>query len=181
MSTNRKTLPCERCGQSVTVGAEAEAVRCWRCTGFAGDPKNDGGLSLETPHRRDLADCCNYSAGACIVREGGRCIVLEGGRCGWWEKAVRPGGRESGRVCAACGGDVPKRRRYCDRCRQARRRSAYRESKRRNRVSCPQLTAPTPRNCQESEAARGTFREGRPGGSRARAKCGHGRGRPGVL
>lgn len=118
---------------------------------------------MDALHRRDLAECCNYSAGACIVRAAGRCIVLEGQRCGWWEKAVRPGGRESGRVCAACGGDVPKRRRFCDRCRQARRRSAYRESKRRNRVSCPQLAAPTPLNCQESGALSGTFGEGRPG------------------
>jgi hypothetical protein len=163
MSKNRKALACERCGRRILVGDEAEAARCWACTGFIGDPKGDGSLSLDAPHRRDLAECCNYQAGACIVRERGRCIVLDGQRCGWWEKAVRPGGRESGRVCAACGGDVPKRRRFCDRCRQAHRRSAYRESKRRNRVSCPQLTAPTPRNCQESEALSGTFGEGRPG------------------
>ena len=163
MSKNRKALACERCGRRVLVGVEAEAVRCWACTGFIGDPKGDGGRSLDAPHRRDLADCCNYSAGACIVRAAGRCIVLDGKRCGWYEKAVRPAGRLSGRVCAACGGDVPKRRRFCDRCRQARRRSAYRESKRRKRVSCPQLAAPTPLNCQESEALSGTFGEGRPG------------------
>lgn len=163
MSANRKTLTC-RCGRRVTVGDEAEAARCWRCTCFVGDPpKASGGRSLDALHRRDLAECCNYSGGACIVRERGRCIVLEGQRCGWFEKAVRPGGGLSGRVCAACGGEVPKRRRYCDRCRQARRRSAYRESKRRNRVSCPQLAAPTPPRSQESEAAQGTFGEGRPG------------------
>ena len=161
--TNMKTLTCERCGRPVMVGAEAEAARCWRCNGFQGDPPVGAGRSLDTPHLADVKECCNFSAGACIVRAAGRCIVPEGGRCGWFEKAVRPAGRLSGRICATCGGDVPKRRRFCDRCRQAQRRSAYRESKRRNRVSCPQLTAPTPLNCQESEAARGAFQEGRPG------------------
>ena len=162
MSANRKALTC-RCGRHVLVGAEAEAVRCWACTGFQGDPPAGTARSLETPHLAEVKECCNCSTGACILRGPGRCIVLEGGRCGWYERAVRPAGRLSGRVCATCGGEVPKHRRFCDRCRQARRRSAYRESKRRNRVSCPQLTAPTPLNCQESEAAQGTFREGRPG------------------
>ena len=160
--TNRKTLPCERCGRRVLVGVEAEAARCWACCGFIGDPPAAAGRSLETPRLADVKECANFVGGECIVREHGRCIVLEGERCGWWEKAVRPGGGLSGRVCAACGGEVPKCRRFCDRCRQARRRSAYRESKRRKRVSCPQLAAPTPLNCQESEAAQGTFREGRP-------------------
>ena len=162
MSANRKTLTC-RCGRRVLVGVEAEAVRCWACCGFIGDPKGGRGLSLDAPHRRDLAECCNYSDGTCIVRERGRCIVLDGGRCGWYERAVRPAGRSSGRVCAACGGEVPKRRRYCEACRRARRRATFREAQRRKRVPCQQLAAPTPLNCQESEAAQGTFGEGRPG------------------
>ena len=128
--TNRKTLTC-RCVRRVLVGVETEAVRCWACTGFIGDPKGDGGRSLETPHRRDLAGCCNYSAGACIVREGGRCIVLDGKRCGWFEKAVRPAGRLSGRICAVCGAEVGSRRRLCDSCRRAADRRAKREWKRR--------------------------------------------------
>jgi len=164
MSTNRKTLTC-RCGRRVLVGVEAEAARCWACIGFQGDPPAGAGRSLETSRLADVKECANYVGEGCIVRAHGRCIVLDGPGapgCGWYEKAVRPGGRLSGRVCATCGGEVSKRRRFCDACRQARRRSAYRESKRRNRVSCPQLTAPTPLNCQEFEAAQGTFREGRP-------------------
>ena len=131
MSANRKTLTCERCGRSVTVGVEAEAARCWACTGFVGDPKGDGGLSLDAPHRRDLAECCNYSAGACIVRAARRCIVLEGGRCGWYERAVRPAERMGGRICAVCGAEVGSRRRLCDSCRRAASRNAKREWKRR--------------------------------------------------
>ncbi|MGB2802652.1 MAG: hypothetical protein WBD52_10130 [Phycisphaerae bacterium] len=130
MTTNRKPLAC-RCGRHVLVGVETVAVRCWACAGFIGDPKGDGGLSLDAPHRRDLADCCNYSAGACILRASGRCIVLDGKRCGWWEKAVRPGGGQSGRVCAACGAEVGSRRRLCDSCRRAASRNAKREWKRR--------------------------------------------------
>ena len=129
--TNRKTLTCERCGRRILIGDEAEAARCWACTEFIGDPKGDGGLSLDAPHRRDLAECCNYSAGACIVRERSRCVVLGGGRCGWYERAVRPAGRMGGRICAACGGEVPKRRRLCDSCRRAAGRRAKREWKRR--------------------------------------------------
>ena len=163
MSKNRKTLTCERCGRPVTVGVEADSCRCWACTCFVGDPPKDGDKSLEVPHRSDLAACCNWADGACIVRDGKRCVVLDGQRCGWWEKAVRPGGRGGVRVCATCGAEVSKRRRYCDRCRKARRRAAYRESKRRNRVSCPQLTAPTPLNYQEFVALSGTFGKGRPG------------------
>ena len=164
MSKNRKALACEGCGRSVTVGVEADSCRCWACTCFVGDPpKASGGRSMDAPHRSDLAECCNYSAGACIVRDGKRCVVLDGKRCGWFEKAVRPAGRLSGRVCAACGGDVPNRRRYCERCRKARRRASFREAQRRKRVSCQQLTAPTPLNCQEFVAVSGTFGEGRPG------------------
>jgi len=150
MSANRKTLTC-RCGRRVLVGVEAEAVRCWACTGFIGDPKGGGGLSLDAPHRRDLADCCNFSAGACIVRERGRCIVLGGGCCGWYERAVRPSGRLSGRVCAACGGEVPKRRRLCDSCRRAAGRRAKREWKRRKESlvdSFAPQTVNTPANSQ---------------------------------
>jgi len=163
MAANRKVLACERCGRPVKVGVEAEAARCWACCGFIGDPPAAAGRSLDAPHRRDLAECCNYSDGTCIVRERGSCIVLDGGRCGWWEKAVRPGGGLSGRVCAACGGEVPKRRRYCEACRRARRRAANRKAQGRKRVSCQQSIAPTPPNYQESEAARGTFREALPG------------------
>ena len=155
--SNRKIMACEKCGRPVTVGVEAEGARCWRCCGFIGDPKGGGEKSLDMPHRRDLAECCNYSAGACIIRERGRCVVLDGQRCGWWEKAVRPGGRESGRVCAACGGDVPKRRRYCERCRKARRRTAYRRARNRIGVSDstthPAWTAP---EAPESFVARRT-------------------------
>ncbi|MGB2780068.1 MAG: hypothetical protein WBD63_01155 [Phycisphaerae bacterium] len=160
--TNRKTLPCERCGRRVLVGVEAAACRCWRCCGFIGDPKPGGGRSLETPRLADVKECANYIGETCIVRAHGRCIVLEGEGCGWFERAVRPGGGLSGRVCAACGGEVPKHRRYCEACRMARRRAANREAQRRNRVSCQQSTAPAPPNCQESEAVSGTFRQGRP-------------------
>jgi len=162
MSANRKTLTC-RCGRRVLVGAEAEAARCSICTAFIGDPKAGGGRSPDTPHLGDVKECANFVGQGCIVRERGRCVVLEGGRCGWYEKAVRPGGGLSGRICAGCGGEVPKRRRYCEACRRARRRATFREAQRRKRVPCQQLAAPTPLNCQESEAAQGTFREGRPG------------------
>jgi len=149
-------IVCPDCGVvrygPLNVDGSAYA-RSWTCAGLVPDPKQGPSVSLETPHSADIKECCNYISETCIVREHGRCIVREGRRCGWWEKAVRPGGGLSGRTCAGCGGDVPERRRYCDTCRQARRRSAYRESKRRKRVSCPQLTAPTPPNCQEYEAA----------------------------
>ena len=153
-------IVCPDCGAvrygPLNVDGRAYALS-WACAGFVPDPKQGPRVSLETPHLADVKKCCNYVGQGCIVRAHGRCIVLDGGRCGWYEKAVRPGGRLSGRACAACGGEVLKRRRFCDRCRQARRRSAYRESKRRNRVSCPQLTAPAPLNSQEFEAAQGTF------------------------
>ncbi|MGB2938507.1 MAG: hypothetical protein WBD05_09995 [Phycisphaerae bacterium] len=160
--SNRKQLPCERCGRSVTVGVEAEAARCWACTGFQGDPPQGPVPNLETPRLADVKECANYVGQGCIVREHGRCIVLDGQRCGWWEKAVRPGGRLSGRVCATCGGEVLKHRRFCKKCQMARRRAANREAQRRKRVSCQQSVAPTPLNCQEFEVAQGTFREGRP-------------------
>ena len=167
--TSRKTLTC-RCGRPVIVGVEAASARCWACTGFIGDPpptldaaRAGTARSLETPHLAEVKECCNFSTGACILRGPGRCIVLDGKRCGWFEKAVRPAGRMGGRICAACGGEVPKRRRYCEACRRARRRATFRAAQRRKRVPCQQLAAPTPLNCQESEAAQGSFGEGRPG------------------
>jgi hypothetical protein len=129
--SNRKTLPCGRCGRLVIVGVEAVACRCWSCVGLRGDPPAAAGLSLEAPHRRDLAECCNYSAGVCLVRERGPCIIPSGGRCGWHERAVKPVGEPSGRVCAECGAEVRSRRRLCDSCRRAAARRAKREWKRR--------------------------------------------------
>ena len=137
---NRKIMACERCGRPVVVGIEAEAAHCWACVGFVSDPKQGPRLSLETPRPADIRECCNHVNQACIVREHGRCIALDGERCGWWEKAVRPASRLSGRVCPGCGGEIPTRRRLCDRCRQTRRRTAYRAAKQRGRVSCPQLS-----------------------------------------
>lgn len=128
--TNRKTLTC-RCGRRVLVGVEAEAVRCWACCGFIGDPPAAAGRSLEAPHRRDLAGCCNYSAGACLTRAGEKCVVLDSKRCGWYERAVRPAERMGGRICAVCGAEVGSRRRLCDSCRRAASRNAKREWKRR--------------------------------------------------
>jgi len=158
MSTNRKTLPCERCGRHVLVGAEAEAVRCWACTGFQGDPpptldaaRAGTARSLETPHLAEVKECCNCSTGACILRGPGRCIVLEGGRCGWYERAVRPAGRLSGRICAGCGAEVGSRRRLCDSCRRAASRNAKREWKRRKESlvdSFAPQTVNTPANSQ---------------------------------
>lgn len=186
--SNRKQLPCERCGRPVIVGVEADSCRCWACTGFRGDPPPRTGLSasvLETPRLADVKECCNFSGGGCIVREHGRCIALDGERCGWWEKAVRPGGRLSGRICAACGGEVLKHRRFCKKCQMARRRAANREAQRRKRVPCQQSAAPTPLNCQEFEAAQGTFREGRPRvaahAQNADMGQGGGQGRPSLL
>lgn len=163
-SRSRQVVKCAKCGREMVdsagrpvAGTESESCFCWACTGFRGDPPTGAGRMLETPRLADVRRCANFVNTRCIVREHGRCVALAGERCGWFEKAVRPGGRMSGHVCAECGGEVPKRRRFCDRCRQVRRRSAYRESKHRNRVPCPQLTAPTPPNCQEFEAAQGTF------------------------
>ena len=149
-------IVCPGCG-AVHYGPRnvegGEYALSWTYAGLVPDPKQGPLTSLETPREADAKKCCNYISETCIVREHGRCIVREGTRCGWWEKAVRLGGALSGRVCEGCGGEVPKRRQFCEKCRAARRRTTNREAQRRKRVSCQQSTAPTPPNCQEFEVA----------------------------
>jgi len=36
------------------------------------------------------AECCNFSAGGCLLRGDQACVVLAGGRCDWFEEAVLP-------------------------------------------------------------------------------------------
>jgi len=136
VKSNRKSIRCHKCGRKFVVGAEAETATCWACTGFVADPPL-GGKMLERPKPSDIRNCANLVGGECIGRNDRQCVVLKGNRCGWFEKAVQPSGKPSGRVCAECGAEVPKRHRYCDACRDSRRRASYRESKRQKRAPCP--------------------------------------------
>lgn len=51
---------------------------------------------------------------------------------------------QNGRRCG-CGRELEPRKRMCYQCRQKARRSSYRDSKRKTRVPCPQLSQKTPR------------------------------------
>ena len=124
-------MECARCGMPVLVGGETVSCHCWRCTMFVPDPKQGPRPSLEIPQVKEIRECCNYVSGQCVIRGPGPCIVLEGWRCGWWEKAVAPTYKPSGRNCAVCGESVPRRRRLCDSCRRASARNTKREWKRR--------------------------------------------------
>jgi len=143
MKANRKTIRCQQCGREMVVGAEAETARCWSCTGFVGDPPG-GGSMLEVPGPGDVKDCANLVGGKCIVREHKKCIVLNQERCGWFEKAVRPAGKLSGRACSGCGGAVSKGHRYCDDCQSSRRRAASRKAQAKKRAACQHSVAPAP-------------------------------------
>lgn len=133
-----KKFTCPDCGAVLYGPRDVEAegyTRSFALSGFVPDPKQGPTRSLETPLQKDAHECCNYIGGECIVRERGPCRVLKGERCGWFERAVRPAGRLSGRVCAGCGGEVSKRHRFCGRCLRSRRRTARRELQHQDRVS----------------------------------------------
>jgi len=123
-------------------------------------------------------NCCNFFADRCAVADEQGCVVMAGGRCGWFETSVLPdatrqkgatrllddiqnnyaigraprsvtSARENVRPCPDCGQPLAARRRVCEPCATLRRRTAYREAKRRSR--CPQLTEITPQNHREKQ------------------------------
>lgn len=103
----------------------------------------------------NMPGCANY--GGCLFAD--TCLVEQGKRCGYFERAVLPtvsglrGGdkilneyqnrcRVSGvlkikmatvRFCQ-CGQPILSGRRFCDKCKQQKRKATYRESQRRHRT-----------------------------------------------
>ena len=104
-----------------------------------------------SPEER-MPGCANFDHyyGGCLFSD--TCLVQEGKRCGYFEKAVLPtaadiglkehiysqyqkhvgiagvGQFDSGNIrrCPECGAELKPRQRYCDKCRDERRRDSYR-------------------------------------------------------
>jgi len=95
----------------------------------------------------------NHHYGGCLIEE--TCLVEQGKRCRYFERAVLPSAEGIGlkelvcglyqkqvgmtgditltgrqiRRCPSCGAELKPRQRYCDSCRQRRRRASYRRSR----------------------------------------------------
>ena len=100
-----------------------------------------------------------------VFNTSGHCCILRNKPCRYFEQAVLPAAKtkhpgdfetilrgyfkvnknfnqdaiESGRRCG-CGELLFKRQRYCPGCAKKNRKASYRESKRKSRSRCPQLT-----------------------------------------
>ena len=152
-------MQCSECDKPVQVGEDAVKATCAICVCKAGAYRapDEGEKPRRIPASvRSLAakECANHWQSK---HWGERtCTVLTGQRCGYFERAVLPAGTEpavlgyermlpnasgnirralrlhSGRYCE-CGALLPKRRRSCDTCRAAKRRTSYRQAKRRKR------------------------------------------------
>ena len=99
-----------------------------------------------------MPGCANFDHyyGGCLFSD--TCLVQEGKRCGYFEKCVLPTAEDIGlkalvyslyrrhvaieddylldageiRRCPDCGAELKPRQRYCDKCRDERRRDSYR-------------------------------------------------------
>ena len=95
----------------------------------------------------NLPGCANYNREYDCCMDDGDCRVLQGERCSYFERAVLPVAKQSGRmvvideyvkisggshisflsgvkrkVCLTCGTPVPGRHKYCEKCKKARNR-----------------------------------------------------------
>ena len=91
----------------------------------------------------NLPGCANYDKDGNFCMDGNNCKVLEDKRCGYFERAVLPTAKQSGRdhvldlyskissiafltkikeKTCACGTPVSGRNKYCERCKKKRNR-----------------------------------------------------------
>ncbi len=113
-------------------------------------------LMGSTSPKNKMPGCCNYDhdSGGCLGKD--HCFVKQGERCEYFEKVVLPTSADSGRKeliyslyqkhvgiaeddllintanirpCPDCGAELKPRQRYCDDCRNKRRRQSYRNSR----------------------------------------------------
>jgi hypothetical protein len=104
-------------------------------------------LKGSTDPKVGMPGCTNYDHhySSCLF---GVCLVELGERCPYFERVVLPTGNcdvrqkyealtgiyvegQAVNLCGDCGGTIPPRRRYCDRCVQKRRQATYRKSRQR--------------------------------------------------
>ena len=105
-----------------------------------------------------MPGCCNYdlNSGGCLDKDC--CLVVQGKRCEYFEKIVLPTAADirlkeriyslyqkhvgiaeddplidtpNIRPCPDCGAELKPRQRYCDNCRDKRRRDSYRKRRKK--------------------------------------------------
>lgn len=187
-----RKVRCRICGSETYTGhnVPSEVLACQRCrSGRRPDPPAKA-RNLN-PHEAAClrafvrARCSNSRDGdLCLCREG-PCAVLRGLRCEWFERAVATGAQPipddvrraylplhvarvffSGRRCPVCQEPLPPRKRFCNSCRDRRRRAA----KRAARSGGPRGTVKAPRTAFLTPPEGVTSTLGVPG--RIPEKCG---------